>query len=498
MRHESTRRHFLRTTPAIGVGAWAASGWPIAFGAQDETPLSPDAVRFRPEIEPIVRWIETTPRDRLISQAIDRLKAGLSYRELMAGVFLAAIRNIKPRPVGFKFHAVMAIHSAHLLAQAASVSDRILPLLWALDNFKGSQAQDVKEGDWTLAKVDEPRVPSPTQARAAFVDAMNAWDADKADAATAALCRSSGAAEVMERFYRVGVRDQRNIGHKPIFTMQCWRTLQTIGWEHAEPVLRSLAFGLLDQQGDGVAEPVGPYKSNVEEAEKFRDNWSVGNLDAGATSEMLKTLREASPEDAGRAARALVEREVSPAAIWDGIMLAASEFLIRDPGIVALHAMTAANSLHFIYTNSGDDTTRKLALLQAAGWMPLYRQRLNGSAEARIDAIEPSTPDSANAVADIFNTIDTNRQAAASKLLGYARAGGTLAPIFESARKSIFTKGRDSHQYKYGGALWEECVLASDDRWRAPLAAAAMYYVPGSGAADVPWVAQSREQLAGA
>jgi Na+/melibiose symporter-like transporter len=61
----------------------------------------------------------------------------------------------------------MVINSAHLLGQTAAVDDRLLPLLWALDTFKNSQAQDVKEGDWTLAKVDESR--DPTQGRADWI-----------------------------------------------------------------------------------------------------------------------------------------------------------------------------------------------------------------------------------------------------------------------------------------------------------------------------------------
>ena len=72
-------------------------------------------VKFRPEIEPVVRLIEDTPRDRALEVAITQLKKGLSYKNLLAGLFLAGIRNIKPRPVGFKFHAVMVINSAHVL-----------------------------------------------------------------------------------------------------------------------------------------------------------------------------------------------------------------------------------------------------------------------------------------------------------------------------------------------------------------------------------------------
>ena len=273
---------------------------------------APEIVRFSPEIEPVVRWIEDTSRDRLFEKAVAELKEGLSYRSLLAGLFLAGIRNIKPRPVGFKFHAVMVINSAHLLGQTAAVTERLLPLFWALDNFKNSQAADVREGDWALGKVDESHVPAPHRARADYLQAMEAWDSEAADAAVAGLCRGSGAAETMEPVWRMAVRDQRNIGHKAIFAAQSWRTLQAIGWEHAEPVLRSLTYGLLDLQGDRP-KPLGPYEANLEAAKKIRADWPVGRQDPGATRSLLQTMRQASPEAASaEAARRCSTRALAP------------------------------------------------------------------------------------------------------------------------------------------------------------------------------------------
>src|SRR3982751_4429073 len=156
------RRRFLQSASAFGLGAglgsWAGLSAITPARAAD-LKVGPDAVRFRPEIEPVVRWIEETPREQALEGALTKRKDGLSYGALLSGLFLAGIRNIKPHPVGFKFHAVMVINSAHLLGQTAAVDDRLLPMFWALDNFKSSQAQDVKEGDWTLGPVDESRLP---------------------------------------------------------------------------------------------------------------------------------------------------------------------------------------------------------------------------------------------------------------------------------------------------------------------------------------------------
>ena len=114
------RRQFLQAASAMGLGAglgpWEALRV-ITPASAEEARVNPEMVRFRPEIEPVVRWIEETPREQILEKAVAELKDGLSYRSLLSALFLAGIRNIKPRPVGFKFHAVMVINSAHLLGQ---------------------------------------------------------------------------------------------------------------------------------------------------------------------------------------------------------------------------------------------------------------------------------------------------------------------------------------------------------------------------------------------
>src|SRR5215467_10989046 len=102
-------------------------------------------------MEPLVRFIEDTPRDRLIEEAARRVRAGTPYQQLLAAVMLAGVRSIRPRPVGFQFHAVLVVNSAHLAALAAQDRDRWLPLFWALDNFKASQARNAQQGDWRMA-----------------------------------------------------------------------------------------------------------------------------------------------------------------------------------------------------------------------------------------------------------------------------------------------------------------------------------------------------------
>src|SRR6266700_5492023 len=162
MNNLPSRRHFLKT--AASAGAFYALG-DLSFLSRlprvsaQEARLDPKIVQFHPDIEPLVRFLEETPRNKLLEEVAARIRRGLSYREVLAALLLAGVRNIQPRPIGFKFHAVLVVNSAHLASLSSPDSDRWLPIFWALDQFKASQAADVREGDWTMGPVDEPAVP---------------------------------------------------------------------------------------------------------------------------------------------------------------------------------------------------------------------------------------------------------------------------------------------------------------------------------------------------
>src|SRR4029077_5774488 len=158
-----SRRQFLRSAAGGAILGLAD----LQFVAQlpsvsaQEARLKPDVVRLRPEIEPLVRFLEETPREKIIDETVARIKRGLAYQELLAALLLAGVRNVEPRPnVGFKFHAVLVVNSAHLASLASPDHDRWRPILWAIDHFKGAQAQNIKERDgWRMSPVKESDVP---------------------------------------------------------------------------------------------------------------------------------------------------------------------------------------------------------------------------------------------------------------------------------------------------------------------------------------------------
>ena len=80
----TTRRRFLQTS--AGAASVCLTDGPTlsglaAFGAEPP----PEKVRFGPDLEPIVRLIEETPREQCVRVFVAELKKGLPYRRFLAG-----------------------------------------------------------------------------------------------------------------------------------------------------------------------------------------------------------------------------------------------------------------------------------------------------------------------------------------------------------------------------------------------------------------------------
>ncbi len=503
----ASRRAFLKS--AAGAAAVATLPQLDFLGqlpratAQDAKP-DPKTVQLNPEIEPLVKLVEETPRNELLEKVAAKIKSGTTYREVLSALLLAGVRNIQPRPsVGFKFHAVLVVNSAHLAAMSSPDQHRWLPIFWALDEFKGSQARDIQEGNWTMAPVKEERVPPAHLAKQQFIEAMDQWDEAKADAAVAALARTASSNELFDLFCRYGARDFRSIGHKAIYVANSWRTLHCIGWQHAEPVLRSLAYALLNHEGGGNPstndfEADRPMRDNLSRVKKIRQQWQEGKVDEQATKDLLSTLYAGSASDMCDQVVEMLNRGVAPQSIWDGLLCGAGELLMRQPGIVGIHTLTTSNALRYAYETAGNDETRQLMLLQNAAFLPMFRQGMKNRGkieEIKLQELQPAESTVEVSMDDIFAKVSSDRMQAASLTLGYAMRHEDPKAFIDHARTMIFLKGNDSHDYKFSSAVLEDYAHVSRP-WRDRFLATSVFNLTGSGDRDNPLVERTRAALA--
>ncbi|NLS91423.1 MAG: hypothetical protein GXX96_04470 [Planctomycetaceae bacterium] len=495
-----SRREFL-----CRAGAAAALGGSVGSVSHSALAAVPSAgkamVALDPGIEPLVRLLEGTPRSEIVETFAAKVREGVGYKEMLAALLLAAVRNVEPRPsVGFKFHSVLVVQSIHLASTALPEDERWLPFFWALDYFKGTQAEDERERGWTMGPVDESAVPKAGEAAKAFAGAMERWDEAGADAAIAGLVRTAKPEAIWPLFFRYGGRDFRSIGHKVIDVANSHRVLGVIGCQHAEPVLRSLAYALLMHEDGNPAErddPADrPWRRNQELAGRIPAGWQNGKADREATRALLRTLRGGSENDACDKVVELLNGGAGAQSIWDALFLGSAELVVRQPGIVALHAATTTNAFHYCYQAAGDDTIRRLILLQNAAFLPMFRQAMSGRGKVSEFAIDKWEPAESGNVQGIFETVRRDSMKAARMTLAYFEDGGALGPWVEKARRLVVQKGASVHDYKFAMAAIEDAERISPE-WLGRHLAASTFLLQGSGEQDNPLIRKAAAFLKG-
>lgn len=89
-----SRRRFLATAALTA----AASEWtvllPWAGARAQERAVTPEMVRFSPEIEPILDLIERTPRERCVSMMMEQFRRGLPYGHFLKAAAYACSSHI--------------------------------------------------------------------------------------------------------------------------------------------------------------------------------------------------------------------------------------------------------------------------------------------------------------------------------------------------------------------------------------------------------------------
>jgi hypothetical protein len=478
---------------------------PLLIGRADAE-VTPDILRFSGEIEPLVSLIERTPREKCAEMAVEQLRSGVSYRQFMAALFLAGIRNINPRPPGFALHCVFVVHSAHLLSLESPPDTRLFPLFFVLDDFKASQERDARQaaGDFTMREL-KGALPSADRAAGDLITAMEAWDSEAAERAVVSLARSRTGAEVIGMLWRYGARDYRNIGHKAIFVANACRTLHAVGWQYAEPVLRSLVLALLDfkrdQKMNGYAMADQCYEANVKRLAKPVPHWNYsGAAEAKVTRDIVTSIRQATPDEAcSDVAARLNKGQATPASVWDAVHLAAAELRMRarkGSALASIHAVTSANAMHYAWLNATDPRDRALLLLQAVGWVDQFRT----AASARPDdlrelAIPDLSPAADSAPLDeIYAALTAKPDEAAAQVMRLASDVQARRSYIAGALRLSASKANEVHYYKFLAALIEDVPLVSPP-WQPHLLATTVYYLKGSSDPDPAPMKQAREAM---
>ena len=193
----------------------------------------------------LVATLVNTPRNKLQTWVVTQIREGrLRKPELIKALLSAGVSHIEPRPVGFKYHAVMMVDAARRMSLQAEGIANWIPILWNVDYFKHSQARSRNISNWRLEEAQSD-LPALVEAPAFYTQGMRSKTWLQADAAITRLAQSGSMHQVFELMLEWAVRDFHSIGHKAILLAGVWRSLEYSGWRDSETILRGTSYALL-------------------------------------------------------------------------------------------------------------------------------------------------------------------------------------------------------------------------------------------------------------
>jgi hypothetical protein len=514
---EPNTRQFLQRaagTASVGLAGVPSLGGLSAFA--DEQP--PVKVRFGKDIEPIIRLIEETPRAKCVEVFVKQLRDGLPYRRLLAAAFFAGIRK------EYSHHEVYKIHAVHQVSMDVRTEERLLPLFWAINGFKQRQ-EDFPAPPLTVLK---GTLPKPEKAAAELADATQRLDQEHAELALVALAQNQGARETMEQLWVYGCHNGGSGGHGAISVANCFRALEIIGWQQAEPALR---FVVQDLFHFGWVKSDAYLLPNTARAEqllkKLPPSWGGSHGDGPATRDLFALIRNGKANEACELAAKQLQSGIAAQTIWDAAHLATAELMVRHSsgwGLASrpLHSNTSTNALHYAFRTGSTPRTRLIVLLQAVAWAAdktggeLAGKGLRDKNIMELGA-DSNPVSSEKAVAEIFELLPSrtyrwdpkadqktvltygkreNADDACRKVFALTSQRPEAVPLFVQTAHSWLCRkaSNDHHEYKFLAAILEDATLVSPE-WQPHVLAASVHYFHGNQTPDNLVIQQAREAL---
>ena len=502
------RRKFL----AASAGVTAACAGDLGFlnflsrSAASDTSINPNEIVYGPEMDRLVGLIRKTPKERCIQVFADELKSGLSYQQFLGALFLAGLETRDP-------HQVAQVYAAHRTSHEAPVEERLLPLFWVLDRIKQEHEFGAVPAK---AELKAAKIQAPANAAERLREALLKSDKEGAQEAAMALAQIHGPRHVMERLWEFAGRNLGgNLGHVAIALANSMRTLDTMGWQHADLGLKYVAGYVAGYEGDKT------YAENLELSRqaKLPKDWTNAHGDRVATLDLYNVLREGNASGAAELAyQQLTRGKIKAAAVWDAISLAAADSIFRFRtggeviGGVQVHAVTTTNALRFGFELSSEPQTKLLLLLQAAGVtadffvgrskregnlrnLNVIELRRSEGRQPKIEQVFAGLPRKAVGYNQQSPSEREASDAACRMAFDFMSSPAAQAEFMRTARGFLCRKASlDPHDVKFPAAMFEDAGRVSAE-WRPYLLASSVHALHGEKSADSKSLTKVREAL---
>ena len=222
----------------------------------------PTRVQYPDSIEPLVQFIEETPRDQIIDRTLEKLRAGVPINTMLTASVLAVVRSsdLPPGHHGGPLHPMAGLYAVSKLSERLEGEQRFLPVLQhvalsnkhihdpvtspysllefaPLDVTGGAETQLEHLAADGTGKVSNAK--GIEAAKAAFLKACDRGESNKADHLYQWLWQNVPPMEAFDLLLSVAIPKNALDDHYFIFPAFTWRAMdQIIGTEHLSLLMR--------------------------------------------------------------------------------------------------------------------------------------------------------------------------------------------------------------------------------------------------------------------
>ena len=498
---QHTRRGFLGN---VGRGMLVAS---VGFGTAFDMGLTPawaddndsgERLAFG-GLEPLVGLMQETPIRNLVPVLVEKLRAGMELKDLVAAAALANARTFGGEDyVGF--HTLMALAPAYHMARELPDDRRALPIIKVLYRNTNRIQEHGGRASEVLHKVKPNVLSAGHDSGEALRDAVRRKDMNEAERTFAAIAAAVSPDEAFNSLL-VAVEDNTEV-HRVVLPYRAWELLDVVGKEQAHTMLRQSVRYCVRSERDWTHNP------EIDEPRtllpRLFDQHRLPTTSPGTkrpgdewVAGLCKTIFESSPPAAADAVAAALAEGIDPADIGEAIALAANQLVLRDAGrperwaspgkppgsvhgdSIGVHASDAVNA----WRNMARvvNPRNAAACLILAGY-EVARDRQGRDADFRkwtprplADVLEAvKATDSKRLLAEVESAIQANQQEIASAVVHrYGTLGHDPAPVFALLLKYAVSEDGALHAEKYYRTVREEFTSTRPAfRWRQLVALA--------------------------
>ncbi len=199
----------------------------------------PERVRFSDPIEPLVRFIEETPRNEILDRTLEKLRAGVPTETMLTASALAVTRSsdLPPGHHGGPLHPLAGLYAVSKLSGRLQGEQRFLPVLQhvALAN---KHIHDPVTSPFSLLEFEPLDAGGVEATKAAFLTAANRGESNKADHLFLWLWEHIPPIEGFDLLLTVAIPKNVLDDHYFIFPGFTWRALEIIGREYLSVLMR--------------------------------------------------------------------------------------------------------------------------------------------------------------------------------------------------------------------------------------------------------------------